>query len=84
MTYEIKWKPQALSFLQRLPRDIALRIHNRIGKLRNNPFHFLEHYEGESTVHKLRIGDYRALITVDLRQRIVVIEVLDKRSRIYK
>ena len=47
-----------------------------------DPFRYLEHFEGEP--HKLRIGDYRALIDVDQERRILWILVLDKRGRIYK
>ncbi len=48
----------------------------------DNPFHFLEHYEGE--YYKLRIGDYRALIDINFEKKILIVQVLDKRGRIYK
>jgi len=34
--------------------------------------------------YKLRIGDYRALIDVDFDKGFLVVEVLDKRGRVYK
>ena len=37
--------------------------------LKENPFRFLEHYEGDD-VYKLRIGDYRALIDIDFSERL--------------
>ena len=39
-------------------------------------------YEGD--YYKLRIGDYRALINIDFENKILKIEVIDKRGRIYK
>ena len=59
-----------------------MRIWNKTQELKENPFHYLEHYEGDG--YKFRIGDYRALIDVDTENRILVIRVLDKRGRIYK
>lgn len=33
---------------------------------------------------KFRIGDYRALLDIDRERKIVKVQVLDHRSRIYK
>ncbi|MEM5809775.1 MAG: hypothetical protein QW156_02695 [Candidatus Aenigmatarchaeota archaeon] len=52
-------------------------------KLQDNPFHFLEHYEGQD-FYKLRIGDYHALVDIDFENKIIKIRVFDYRKRIYK
>ena len=83
MKYEIKFAPKAHKFLINLPRSIALRIVKKLQFLSDDPFRFLEHFEGED-YYKLRIGDYRALIDVDFDNHILWIRVLDKRGRIYK
>ena len=83
MVYLIKWKPRPLKFLKKLPKNLAIRIWDKLNKLKENPFHYLEHYEGKD-VYKFRVGDYRALIDVDFKNKILFIEVLDKRGRIYK
>lgn len=83
MSFQIKLKPKPLKYLKKLPEDIALRIWKKIDELKQNPFRCLEHYEG-GNFYKFRIGDYRALIDIDFAKNIMVIEVLDKRSRIYK
>jgi len=60
MSYSVEWHPKTRKFLKKLPNDISARI-VLIGKEgQEDPFRFLEHYEGEG--YKLRIGDYRALI----------------------
>jgi|AntAceMinimDraft_17_1070374.scaffolds.fasta_scaffold118511_1 mRNA-degrading endonuclease RelE of RelBE toxin-antitoxin system len=93
MIYEIKLKPKVEKFLDKLPQDVALRIIKKLKQLKENPFRYLEHYEGEG--YKFRIGDYRALIDtleghenlragVDFENKILIVEVLDKRGRIYK
>jgi len=49
----------------------------------NDPFRFLEHYEG-GRLYKLRIGYYRALIDIDPDQKMLLIKVFDHRSKVYK
>ena len=83
MSFQIKWKPKSFKYLKKLPQDIALRIWKKIDELKQNPFRYLEHYEG-GDFYKFRIGDYRALIDIDFSKKLLFIEVLDKRSRIYK
>jgi len=82
MFFNIEWHPNARKFLRKLPLEIAKRIVKKIKGLKENPFRFLEHYEGEG--YKFRIGDYRALIDIDFENKILFIRVLDKRGRIYK
>jgi len=83
MTYTIKWNPKPYKFLEKLPKEITLRILDKVEKIKDDPFHYLEHYEG-ADVYKLRVGDYRLLIDVDFPNKILKIRVLDHRSRIYE
>lgn len=83
MSYSIKWNPNILKFLDKLPKPITERIIKKIEDIKNNPFHYLEHYEGEK-VYKLRIGNYRALIDVDFLNKILIVRIVDHRRRIYK
>ena len=83
MSYKVKLHPNVVKFLVKLPEDISERIKNKLKEIKENPFHYLEHYEGED-VYKLRIGNYRALIDVDISRKILFVRVLDKRDRIYK
>jgi len=82
MNFSINWDKKVLSFMQKLPKNISERIFNKIESIKDNPFHFLEHYQGE--YYKLRIGNYRALIDIDFEKKILTIQVLDKRGKIYK
>jgi mRNA-degrading endonuclease RelE of RelBE toxin-antitoxin system len=75
--------PKAFDFLNGLPKEVSARILNKFELVKENPFRFLEHFEG-ADVYKLRIGDYRALIDVDFERKILIVQVLDKRGRIYK
>ncbi|MEK6843883.1 MAG: type II toxin-antitoxin system RelE/ParE family toxin [Nanoarchaeota archaeon] len=82
MSYSAKIDKNAQDFLDKLPQNIALRIINKLEQIKENPFHFLEHYEGE--YYKLRIGDYRALIDIDFQRKIIFVRIIDKKGRIYK
>ncbi len=82
MSFLIEWDEKVLSYLKKLPKNISERIFNKVESIIDNPFHFLEHYEGK--YYKLRIGDYRALIDINFEKKILIVQVLDKRGRIYK
>lgn len=82
MSWKIIWKPKSQRFLESLDNETASRILNKIDLLKENPFRYIEHYEGE--YYKIRIGDYRALIDMDFENKNIIIEVLDKRGKVYK
>ncbi len=77
--YSIQWNPGSLD---RLPKEVVSRVVKRVELICPNPFHYLEHYEGED-VYKLRIGDYRALIDVDFTDKVLKVRIVDHRSRVY-
>ncbi len=71
-------------FLDKQDKQISDQIKKRLEKLKSdNPFHFLEHFEGQD-FYKCRIGTYRALVDVDFKNKILKVQVLDHRKRIYK
>lgn len=83
MSYEVLLHPEIVKFLDKLPKDVSFRIKEKLKDLKEEPFRHLEHYEG-GKLYKFRIGDYRALIDVDIKNKIVFVRVLDHRGRIYK
>jgi mRNA interferase RelE/StbE len=82
MSYSIEWDQGAIKFLNKLQKDIAQRILNKLDKAKEDPFRYLEYYEGDG--YKLRIGDYRLLMDVNFIEKILTVQVFDKRGRIYK
>ncbi len=83
MTYKIDFHSNARKYLRQLNAKESHRIVKKIKSIQANPFRYLEHYEGDS-LYKLRIGDYRALIDVDFDKKLLIVQVLDKRGRVYK
>ena len=80
MIYSIEWNPGSLD---RIPSEMLPRIVKKIESICDDPFHFLEHYEG-AEIYKLRIGDYRALIDIDFTLKKLKVRIVDHRSRVYK
>ena len=81
--FKVELHPKVFRFLQKLPKETKTRIIAKLKMLKENPFHYLEHYEKDN-YYKLRIGDYRALIDIDFKNKIIEVQVLDFRKRIYK
>ncbi|MBI4451645.1 type II toxin-antitoxin system RelE/ParE family toxin [Candidatus Woesearchaeota archaeon] len=73
---------QTSKFLHKQDTHIRERIKAALQKLKE-PFQAVEHFEGDD-YYKFRIGDYRALVDIDLQNQIVWVRILDNRGRIYK
>ena len=80
--YDVRLSPQATKFFRKLPANIQERIREKFKDVSQDPFRYIEHYEGDH--HKIRIGDYRALVDIDQAHTILWVRVFDKRGRIYK
>lgn len=83
MNYQVKLHPKVHKFLEKCDITISDRIKKRLNLLKEDPFRYLEHYEGENCF-KFRIGDYRALVDVDNSSKIVFVRLLGHRGQIYK
>lgn len=81
MSYQILWSPKAAKYVESLPLEISKRILKKFDEVAEDPFRYLEHFEGEG--YKLRVGEYRALIDINFQERILKVRVFDIRGRIY-
>jgi len=80
--YEIQFEKRALNFLNKLEHPIKKRIWDKLQECKQEPFRYLKHL-GQIKGYKLRVGDYRLII--DVQEKIKVLHVLkiDKRERVY-
>lgn len=83
MSYSTLWNPKVRKFLRKLPKDISRRIVLKVKDVAEDPFHYLEHYEGND-YYKLRVGNYRLLIDVDFSEKQLRVQVIGDRKNIYK
>lgn len=84
MVYQVKLHPKVDKFLTKCEKELEDRIRNKLELLKDEPFKHLEHFESEERCYKFRIGDYRALVDVNVEEKKVLVRVLDHRNRIYK
>ena len=82
MSYSVEWHPKTRKFLKKLSNDISARVVLKVKEVQEDPFHNLEHYEGKD-YYKLRVGDYRLLIDVDFKNKVLLVQVIDHRGRVY-
>jgi len=84
--YPLEFSTKAEKFLKKSDKHIALRIIERLEKLKENPVPsgvvFIGR-EGENKVFRYRIGDYRALYKLKDSEKVILITKIDKRSRVY-
>jgi len=83
MKYSIKWHPQAFKVLKKLPRTALHRVLHKFDDVAQEPFKFIEKLEGKKE-YKLRIMDFRALIELYHKERLLLVKVFDHRGRVYK
>ena len=83
MTFTAVWSPKAQKVLSSLPKDLQLKITERVKLIEENPFRYLEHFEREN-LYKVRFGYYRALVRIDFQEKTLLVEIFDKRARVYK
>lgn len=80
--YEVKLHPKIDKFLNKSEKDLSERIKAKLRLLKEDPFLYVEHFEGD--YYKLRVGDYRALLDIETTRKKVFVRHIDHRSKIYK
>ena len=81
--YEIIFDKKALEQLNKLDRLIKERIWNKLQVCKENPFRFLEaliEIEG----FKLRVGDYRVIIDIDYKNKVLKVIKVGHRRNVYE
>ena len=83
MTYTIKWHPRAQEFLRKCDPTVSSRIVKKVDSIKDDPLIYLDYYSNLK-MYKLRVGDWRVLMDIDQKNKVLEILVVDHRSRIYK
>ncbi len=81
--YEIIFDKKALEQLNKFEKNIKERIWNKLQLCKENPFRFLEaliEIEG----FKLRVGDYRVIIDIDYKNKMLKVIKVGHRRNIYE
>ncbi|MBI4117051.1 type II toxin-antitoxin system RelE/ParE family toxin [Candidatus Pacearchaeota archaeon] len=83
MMFAIEWKEGALEQLDKLQPQISDRIYKKVDELSENPFSKdIKKLKGESAF-RLRVGDYRIILDIDIKNKMIFILRLGHRRNIY-
>lgn len=83
MVYEVIWHPKAVKALEKLPKDIAIRIREKIDVARENPKRYAEKLV-ELDDFKIRVGDYRVFVEITPNPDTIAILAVRHRKEAYK
>ena len=85
MTFGIRWTRTAVKSLTSLDNDVQLRVVKRLDELASidDPFAQLNRLVGVK-LYSLRIGDYRAILSIERNKMIIFVVEVGHRSKIYK
>ncbi len=84
--YFVDLSQRAQRFIDKLDSNLKERIESILKRLKDNPIpsdvKFIGREQGEK-IFRYRIGNYRALYSLDETKKLVLIIKIDKRPRIY-
>jgi len=82
--FNIEFSNQSKKFLKKSDKQLAARIIEKIELLKDNPvIHDSKKVIGEDQTFRIRIGDHRVLYEVDWSNKTILIDKIDKRSKVY-
>lgn len=82
MIWTAVWSNDCKKQLDKLPQEIGDRIILKIRDVEQDPFTYIERLKN-SELYKLRVGNYRILITVLSNKMILHLVKVAKRSNVY-
>lgn len=79
---DVEYTEQALEHLGNLEDHVADRVMNKVDEATEWTDHRLERLSGYP-YYKLRAGDYRAIITWDREEDVLIVEAVGHRRNVY-
>jgi len=83
MKYDVKWTETSLDQLKKLDKAIAERIIDKVEKVSENPFKFVKKLK-EFNLFRLRVGDYRVIMSIEKNKMIIFVLEVGHRKVIYR
>jgi mRNA interferase RelE/StbE len=86
MTFSVIYTSRARKDLRNLPSDIARDCIRAISGIRENPYSFVKKLKGskKSPLYSFRIGEYRAIMSIEDDRLVVFVLEVRHRSNIYR
>ena len=83
MVYEIQWTKIAAKQFGRLDKTVQKRIIKKLETIRDKPFFYTTRLVGFD-LYKIRVGDYRIIISIEKNTLVILVLKVGHRSKIYK
>lgn len=80
--YNIEFSKTSKKFVDKLLKEDAEIILNKIYSIRENPYRFLKKLKGEK-LWRLRIGNYRAIVDVIISMNKIIVVRIGHRKNIH-
>ena len=80
--YSIEFTQTAEKQFEKLPKEIQVRIIRVLERIKFRPFHFVKRKEG-SPYFIMRIGHYRAILDIKIKNSIIYVIEIGHRKNIY-
>lgn len=82
MTFEIRWTESSFRKLQKLDSQVQRRIIEKLEDAAADPFAAAKRLAGVN-LYSMRVGDYRAIVSIERNRMIVFVVDLGHRGTIY-
>jgi mRNA interferase RelE/StbE len=83
MTFQVILTQEVTRQLSKLEKTISNRITDKLQSIRGNPYLYVRKLRG-SDFYRLRVGDYRIIMTIDNGKMIILVIEVGHRRNIYK
>lgn len=83
MKFEVYYDPECEKQLEKLPREISVRIVKKFREIAETG-KGIDSLKDAEFGFKVRIGDYRALVDLKFSPNQITVRWIDHRSRVYK
>lgn len=85
MAYTLQFAPGAEREFRKLPRQVQVRLRPRIDALAEEPRPVgAEALSGMGNLHRIRVGDYRIIYTIEDQALMIVVLKLGHRREVYR
>ena len=83
MAWDIKWSRTAEKQLSKIDKKNAQKIVTKLEEITDNPYVHTEKLKGFD-LYRLRVGSYRAIMTLEQQKMIIFVVEAGHRSTIYR
>ena len=86
MTFTVIYTTRARRDLRNLPSDVAQACIRAISDIKDDPYSFVKKLKGpkRSPLYSFRIGEYRAILSIEDDRLIVFVLEIGHRSNVYR